>query len=259
MGNPVFSDKAYSRIYYDNDFNKTVNINKPVVVKYTTIGGAVKKTIFLLLILTAVCVLSYRFFENNINLISKTALYIFIISVSIISGIIGLVITYNPKKAQNLAVIYTIFEGLSVGLISFAYEQKFSGIIFQAFTATIIILFIALILYYKGIVKVTKKFKSVVIIAGFSLLILYLIVFLIRILGGDVSWFYSSGPTGLLISGIAVIIASAYLFLDFDFIAKCSINRAPKYMEWYIGFGLMLSLIWLYLELLRMLAKRKSK
>lgn len=246
MSNPVFSDKAFSRA----DLS---------VENYMTVQGSVIKTGIFLLVLILSSTLSYSYLSKNTFILNNSKTLTIMLVSAVFALILGLIITFKPKTASTLGFIYTIIEGCLIGIISFFYEAEFQGIVFEAVACTVLVLFTALLLYYKRIVKVTEKFKSIAIIAGSSLALLYIIVFLLNIFNIETPWFYDSSPLSIGISTVAVIIASVYLFLDFDFIEMGSERRLDKYMEWYAAFGLMVTIIWLYLEILKLLAKLKRK
>jgi uncharacterized YccA/Bax inhibitor family protein len=145
-----------------------------------------------------------------------------------------------------------------LGVISKVFESQWSGIVFQAILATIAVFFATLALYVFGVVKVTRKFQMIVIGATAGVFVLYLGSFLLSLFGADISFLNSPSPLGIGISVVICVIASLNLFLDYEFIRQASIHGAPKYMEWYGAFGLMVTLVWLYLEILRLLAKLRG-
>lgn len=246
MSNPVFSENAIKRA-------------GAVSTNHMTIQGSVIKTGIFLIVLMVSATYSYKYLSNNTYFFNDSKLLTFMLIGAIFALILGIIITFVPKTASTLGFIYTIIEGCLIGIISFTYEAEFQGIVFEAVACTVLVLFTALLLYYKRIVKVTEKFKSIAIIAGTSLLLLYIIVLILNFFNIDTPWFYDSSPLSIGISTIAVIIASIYLFLDFDFIEEGSRMELDKYMEWYAAFGLMVTIIWLYLEILRLLAKIKKR
>lgn len=246
MSNPVLSDKAFSRADSSAE-------------NYMTVQGSVIKTGIFLLVLIISATFSYSYLSNNALVLNNSKTLTIMLVSAVFALILGLIITFKPKTASTLGFIYTIIEGCLIGIISFIYEAEFQGIVFEAVACTVLVLFTALLLYYKRIVKVTEKFRSIVIIAGSSLALLYIIVFVLNIFNIETPWFYDSSPLSIGISTVAVIIASVYLFLDFDFIEMGSEHRLDKYMEWYAAFGLMVTIIWLYLEILKLLAKLKRK
>ena len=171
---------------------------------------------------------------------------------------LAMVCIFKPKASPFLAPLYALAEGVFLGVISKAFESQWDGIVFQAILATIAVFFATLALYVFGVVKVTRKFQMMVIGATAGVFVLYFGTFLLSLFGADISFWNSPSPLGIAISVIICVIASLNLFLDYEFISQASKAGAPKYMEWYGAFGLMVTLVWLYLEVLRLLAKLRS-
>lgn len=167
---------------------------------------------------------------------------------------LALVIIFRPKLAPVLAPLYAIAQGVFLGGISKAFESQWDGIVFQAVLATIGVFFATLALYVFGVVKVTKRFQAVVIGATLGIFAMYLLGFLLSLLGVDMVFWNDPTPIGILISVGICVVAALNLFLDYEFIRQASISGAPKHMEWYGAFGIMVTLIWLYLEVLRLLS-----
>jgi uncharacterized YccA/Bax inhibitor family protein len=176
----------------------------------------------------------------------------------IVGTILAFVCIFKPKASPLLAPLYALAEGVFLGAISKAFETQWNGIVFQAVLATIAVFFATLALYVFGVVKVTRKFQMVVIGATAGVFVLYFATFLLSLFGADISFWNEPNALGIAISVVICVIASLNLFLDYEFIRQASINGAPKYMEWYGAFGLMVTLVWLYLEILRLLAKLRS-
>ena len=144
-----------------------------------------------------------------------------------------------------------------LGAISKAFEVQWDGIVFQAVLATVAVFFATLALYVFGVVKVTRKFQMVVIGATFGIFLLYVFSALLSLFGVDMAFWNQPSALGILISVVICVVASLNLFLDYEFIRQASIGGAPKYMEWYGAFALMVTLVWLYMELLRLLSKAR--
>jgi uncharacterized YccA/Bax inhibitor family protein len=166
---------------------------------------------------------------------------------------LALMTVFNPKNAAITAPIYAAFEGFFVGSISALYNTFFHGIVVQAIGLTLAILFVMLILYRSGIIKATPKFRRGVFIATGGIALFYLMNWIFSMFGGGVN-FFNLGWMGIGIQLVIVVIASLNLVLDFDTIEAGVQSGQPKYVEWYAGFGIMVTLIWLYLEILRLLA-----
>lgn len=178
---------------------------------------------------------------------------------AIIGFIIAIVTIFVKKISPYTTPIYVILEGVVLGVISRLMEQVFTGIVLQAVLLTFGILFCLLLLYKSKLINVTENFRLGVFAATGGIALIYLISFIAGLFGSTIPYIHESGPIGIGFSVFVVIIASLNLVLDFDFIEKGAENNAPKYMEWYATFGLMVTLIWLYLEILRLLAKARSR
>jgi uncharacterized YccA/Bax inhibitor family protein len=174
--------------------------------------------------------------------------------------IVALVTIFKQSWAPLTAPIYALLEGLALGGISAFFEKSYPGVAIQAVGLTFGTLFVMLLAYKSGIVRATERFKLGVIAATGGIAILYLVE---MVLGGffhiQVPAINGSGPWGIAFSLFVVIIAALNLVLDFDLIETGVKMGAPKYMEWYGAFGLMVTLIWLYLEMLRLLAKMRRR
>ena len=167
---------------------------------------------------------------------------------------IALVCAFKPKASPFLAPLYAVLEGVFLGAISKAFESQWDGIVFQAILATIGVFFATLALYVFDIVKVTKKFQMVVIGATCGIFLLYVFGALLSLFGVDVMFWNEPSALGIAVSVVIACVAALNLFLDYEFIRRASTEGAPKYMEWYGAFGIMVTLVWLYLEMLRLLA-----
>jgi len=188
-----------------------------------------------------------------------------LLSLTIVGGIGGLItafVTIFNKKASPITVpIYAVLEGFLLGGISFLYGQQFDGIVFNAIVLTLTILFSLLFAYRSGIIKATNNFKLGIFAATGGIFLFYVVAVIGSFFGLSFSILdpTNSSMTSILFSLFIVVIASLNLVLDFDFIEQASENGAPKYMEWYGAFGLLVTLVWLYLEILRLLAKINSR
>ena len=167
---------------------------------------------------------------------------------------------FKPTLAKFLAPVYALAEGVFVGAISAAYNAQWDGIVVQAVGATLGVFFVMLFLYRARIVKVTDKFRSVVIGATLGLAAFYLLALVLSLFGMNISFLSASNNSwfGIGFSVLAAGLASLNLLLDFDLIERGVRGAAPKYMEWFAGLGLLVTLVWLYLELLRLLARLRN-
>lgn len=169
--------------------------------------------------------------------------------------IVAMVTVFSPKSSPYTAPVYAILEGMFLGAISAVINAKYPGIAFQAVLLTIGTLFTMLFLYRSGTIRATPKFRRGVMMATGAVFFAYMISWILSMFGMSVGFMHSSGPLGIIISLVIIVIAALNLIMDFDFIEKGSQMGAPKYMEWYGAFGLMVTLIWLYIEFLRLLSR----
>lgn len=174
----------------------------------------------------------------------------------LIVGLIFAVITcFKPAWSPMTAPVYAVAEGLFLGGLSKLVDLQHPGIAFQAVCLTFGTLFTLLVAYRTGLIRATEKFKAGVMAATGGIFLLYLVSFVLSFFGTSIPLIHSAGPVGIGFSVFVVIIAALNLVLDFDFIEQGAARGAPKYMEWYGAFGLLVTLVWLYIEILRLLSK----
>ncbi|WP_077623624.1 Bax inhibitor-1/YccA family protein [Sediminibacillus massiliensis] len=215
-----------------------------------TMGGTIGKTavLFLFLLGTSIYTWSQYIQGNDIGMMML---------IGIVGSLIFALITiFVPKAAPVTAPIYAALEGFMIGGISSFAEARFPGIVIQAAMLTLAVMGALLFLYTSRTIRVTKKFRVMVLSATLGILLVYVINFVLRIFfQTEVPYLHSSGPIGIGISLFIVAIAALNLVLDFDFIERGVRRGAPKHTEWVGAFGLMVTLVWLYIEILRLLQK----
>lgn len=172
---------------------------------------------------------------------------------------LALIISFVPKSAPLLAPLYAVTNGVIVGVISMLFEASFQGIVLTAVLLTCGILFALLAAYSTGIIKATENFKLGIFAATAGIAIFYLATWVLSMFGIQIPGLFGNGWVGIAFSGFVVVIAALNLVLDFDFIEHGCAAGAPKHMEWYAAFGLLVTLVWLYLEILRLLSKLRSR
>jgi uncharacterized YccA/Bax inhibitor family protein len=221
-----------------------------------TLTGTVNKTGILLICVIATAAWSWsRFFHAPT---SDTVLPF--VAVGLIGGFIFALVTIFKKAWSPVtAPIYALLEGLALGGLSAMFELRYPGIALQAVGLTFGTLLVLLIAYHSGLIRVTEKFKLGVVAATGGIAVFYLVQFVLGFFGVHFAAINGSGLLGIGFSVVVVIIASLNLILDFDFIEGGVAAGAPKYMEWYGAFGLIVTLVWLYLEILRLLAKLRGR
>ena len=236
-GNPALSSETFN------------NLNAIQSENVMTINGTVNKTAFSLLLLLAG---SFTF----------SADYSWLILPGFIGGFVIAIITVFKKQWAPITVpIYAVFKGLALGSLSYMYNAQFEGIVSQAILLTLSILFSLLFAYKSKIIAPTENFKLGIFAATGGILLVYVVSFVMSFFGTGLPILdpTNSSLFSIGFSLFVVVIASLNLVLDFDFIEEGSEKGAPKYMEWYGAFGLLVTLIWLYLEILRLLSKLRSR
>ena len=235
-GNPVLSKSTFS--------------NTSSISEKMTINGTVNKTAISLLLLVGTGYLTFTTINPGL-----------IIGCGIGGFIVAIITVFKKEWAPITVPVYAILEGGLLGGVSFMYNSLYDGIVTNAIFLTVGILLSLLTAYRSGYIKATENFKLGVFAATGGIAIVYLINFIMSFFGSSmgVMQIDNASPMSIGFSAIVVIIAALNLVLDFDFIEEGAEKGAPKYMEWYGAFGLLVTLIWLYLEILRLLAKLNSR
>ena len=233
-----------------NTFKNPVKNSSLFIDKTMTIKGTVDKTALSLVLLIISAYYTFSAGMESLILIGS------------VGGLILALVTIFKKEWSPFTVpLYAILEGLALGSISYIYNTQYDGIVLQAISITVLVLFSLLFAYRTKLIKPTENFKLGLFAATGGIFLLYLISFIMSFFGSGIS-LLSPNNSSMLSIGLSfgiVIIAALNLVIDFDFIEEGSEKGAPKYMEWYGAFGLLVTLIWLYLELLRLLAKMKNR
>ena len=221
-----------------------------------TLSGTVNKTAILLLCAVATAGWTWHLFVASHDVSAVSGLMM----LGLIGGMVLAFATIFKKEwAPVCAPLYALLEGLALGGISAIFEMRYPGIAFEAVGLSFATLFVMLFLYKAHVIRVTKKFMIGVIAATGGIMLFYIVEMLLGFFG--IHMFASlngSGPIGIGFSLLIVGVAALNLVLDFDFIEQGVTYGAPKYMEWYGAFGIMVTLVWLYLEMLRLLSKINS-
>ncbi len=241
--------------------NPALNVNsfridQAVSGEAMTLTGTVNKTGILLLCVVATAIWSWnRFFQAPA---ADTVMPL--VAIGGIGGfILAMVTVFKKEWSPITAPIYSLLEGLALGGISAMFELRYPGIAMQAVGLTFATLFVLLMAYRSGVIRVTEKFKLGVVAATGGIFVFYLVQFVLGFFGFRFAAINGSGLLGIGFSVVVVIVAALNLVLDFDFIESGVNAGAPKYMEWYGAFGLIVTLVWLYLEILRLLSKLNNR
>lgn len=246
---PALNDKAF-----ENARNMSVATDSIMTVR-----GTIHKTLLLLLLAVLGASYSWQIFNGAASPDLGAAAAMPYMIGGLIGGLIfSLIAIFSPRNSRWAAPLYAVFEGLCLGAISAMYNFATQGIVIQAVGLTFAVLFLMLILYRTGVIKVTQKLRSGIIIATGGIALFYIVTLVVNIFT-PVTFLFDATPLSIGISLFIVGIAALNFLLDFDFIDRGAQMGAPKYMEWYGAFGLMLTLVWLYLEMLRLLSKFAKK
>lgn len=244
-GNPALSDATFSRLGSVARTEERMSIQ-----------GTTNKAMLLLLCVCVTATWTWSSFSRAGNPQAVMGL----VTLGAIAGfIMALVTVFKPVWAGVTAPLYALLEGLVIGGISAIAEAQYPGIVMQAVGLTFGTCLALLLAYKSGMIRASESFKKGIVAATGGIFLFYLITFILSLFGMRITLFYGSGPVGIVFSLIVVTIAALNLVLDFDFIEQGALQGAPKYMEWYGAFGLMVTLIWLYLEILRLLMKLRSR
>lgn len=244
MNNPTLTPAAFDRA-------------GPAIGSSTmTINGTLAKTGILLMLVLA----SGSWSWNQVA--SDTAPSWFGVAITFgafVPLIAALVISFVPKTAPWLSPVYAVTKGVILGIISAMYNAQFHGIVLTSILLTCGVLLGMLALYSTGMIRATAKFRAILFAATAGIAIFYLISFVLSLFGIHIPGLFGNGMIGIGFSLVVVVIAALNLIIDFDFIEHGAAGGAPKFMEWYGAFGLLVTLVWLYLEILRLLSKLRSR
>ena len=236
--NPAFGEKALRRGF-------SVDAAESGTM---TVDGTVNKTGVLLVLLVMSSALSWQ--------VANSPLGHFLAIAGVISSLgVFFAMLYRPQASAYLAPAYAILEGFAIGAISCWYSTAQPGIVSNAIALTFGALAGMLLLYRFGFVRATERFKAGMAIALVSILFVYLADLVMGMFGTRVPFLHESSPLGIGISGVICVVAALSFVIDFDRIERLAAGRAPKHMEWYAAFSLIVTIVWLYLELLRLLSK----
>lgn len=224
-----------------------------------TIQGTVNKAALLLLLVIASASYTWKMFFEAIDGYGASVVMPWMIGGAIGGFIVALITVFNKKWVRITVPLYAVLEGLFLGGLSAIFEAQYPGLVIQAIALTFGVLFALLFAYKSGLIPVTQNFKLGIVAATGGIAVVYFLSFILGMFGINIGFIHSNGLIGIGFSLFVVVIAALNLVLDFDFIEKGAESGAPKFMEWYGAFGLLVTLVWLYIEILRLLAKLASR
>jgi uncharacterized YccA/Bax inhibitor family protein len=244
-GNPALSSTTFSGMGRVARTEETMSIQ-----------GTTNKSLLLLLLVCLTAGWTWSIFFKS----GDAAAVMPLVAVGAIGGfIVALVTIFKTTWSGITAPIYALLEGLVIGGVSSIAEAQFPGIVIQAVGLTFGTCLALLLAYKSRLIRATEGFKKGIFAATGGIALFYLISIVLGLFGVQIPLVFGAGPVGIIFSLVVVVIAALNLVLDFDFIEQGSLQGAPKYMEWYGAFALMVTLIWLYLEILRLLMKLRSR
>lgn len=238
--NPVFRNDPFTKA--------------PATGASMTVSGAVWKTFFLLMLAVVTASATWVVYASGQTLAIPAA-----VGAGFLGFLLAIVISFKPAWAAGLAPVYALVEGVFLGGVTAFMNQKYPGIALAAGGGTVATLAAMLFAYQSGMIRATDNFKRGVIAATMGIALFYVIAMALQWFGVKIPGVFGSGLFGIAFSIFVVALAALNLVLDFDQIEQGARGGAPKYMEWYAAFGLMVTLVWLYIEILRLLAKLSDR
>jgi uncharacterized YccA/Bax inhibitor family protein len=240
-GNPVLSNSTFTDV-------SQRGYSRPM-----TLTGVINRSILLLLLVAGTAAGVWTYSNSH-----PSAIYPMVMVGTLGGFVVAMVTTFKRDWAPFTAPVYAVLQGVFIGGISLVMEQRFPGLVLQAVLLTFGVMFALLAAYQSRIIRPSETFKSVIVGATFGIVVVYLISMVLQLFfHTGIPLIHDSGPVGIIFSLVVVGIAALNLVLDFDFIENGVASGAPKWMEWYAAFGLTVTLVWLYIEVLRLLAKMR--
>ena len=240
-GNPVLSNSTFTDV-------SQRGYSRPM-----TLSGVINRSILLLLLVAGTSAGVWAYCNSH-----PTAIYPMVMVGTLGGFAVAIVTSFKKDWAPVTSPVYAVLEGLFIGGISLVMEQRFPGLVLQAVLLTFGVMFALLGAYQSRIIRPSQTFKSVIVGATFGIVVVYLVSMAVQLFfHTEIPLINGSGPMGIAFSLVVVGIAALNLVLDFDFIETGVESGAPKWMEWYAAFGLIVTLVWLYIEILRLLSKMR--
>ena len=239
--NPAFNPKTLARLRAEGALETT---------SHMSLNGTINKVGILVTLTVASSLWGWSMADSEIGpTLAMGSIFL--------NLILAFVIIYNKSKAPVLAPVYAVVEGLALGFIANMADRSSQGVALQAFIGTFGILFAMVGAYRLGLLRATETFRRVMSLAMMGIMLTYFVDIALMFFGMRVPMVHEGTPFGIIFSLVVIGVASLNFILDFDMIERAVKERAPKWMEWYAGFAVLLTIIWLYLEILRLLNKRR--
>ena len=240
--NPILRDSVLQRSY-------------AITERPMTIGGTMNKLLLLSsILLVAAAAVYYQFSLEHFDYVS-----ILCTAGCIISLVLILIMAFKPTTTPYLSPIYAFAQGAVISGMSCFLEMQFQGIVIQAATMTMLVVFSMALLYKFGLIRATEKFKAIIGAATLAIFVFYIISFILMLCNVNIPYFTSNSTLSIVVNVAIAVIAALNLIIDFDFIERGVRTPMPAVMEWYGAFGLLVTIIWLYVEILRILSRVRSR
>jgi uncharacterized YccA/Bax inhibitor family protein len=261
--NPALNDKAFERALETEAGWAAAQAGTPVATTgraeatdTMTVNGTVWATAALLVLVIGGGVYGWNAVDITADTVSFPG---WLFPVALVAFGVAMVTCFKPQMARFTAPVYALLQGAFLGALSGVYDAAYSGIVLQAVSLTIAVFAVMLFLFATRIIKVTDRLRMGIIAATGAILLVYLVNMVLSLFDASVPFLHDSSALGILISLVIVGVAAFNLLLDFDFVERGVAAGAPRNMEWYAAFGLTVTIIWLYLELLRLLGKLQGR
>ncbi len=240
--NPILNDNVLENTYALTD--------KPM-----TVAGTMNKLLVLALIMiVGAAAVFYQFSLSHFDFVNMI-----MIAGVVVGFVTALIICFKNSLTPYLAPVYAFSQGAVLSGISCFFEKSFPGIVIQAISMTFIVVFSMALIYRLGLIKATEKFKSIILVATLAVFIFYLISFVLSFFSVNIGYFTQNNTVTIAINVVIAIIAALNLIIDFDFIDKGVQTPLPSLYEWYGAFGLLVTILWLYIEILRLLSRLRDR
>ena len=248
MSNPILSEKSF-----ENARQATSGVYSGEVM---TMKGTINKSI--LLFITLLVPAAWIWWKMGGDPTAAEGIKGWLIGSAILGFVLSLVIIFKKSWSPVVAPLYAAVEGVFLGLVSMFFEYMYPGIVMEAVGVTLLVFAAMLVAYRTGLLRATPMFTKVIVMATLGVALFYLINMIVTWITGN-NWYAGSSTLSIIVSAVVAGIAAFNLILDFNMIEEGSKSGYPKYMEWFCAFGLMVTIVWLYLEILRLLSKLNSR
>ncbi len=243
MSSPAFNEKIFNKLESNADYADAGAM---------TVSGTINKTGILFLLMLSTSIVSWNIANSDLGMM------LMMIAI-ILNLILGFVIIFKKNLAPTLAPVYALVEGFALGAISARYESVRPGIAMNAMISTFSCLGIMILLYHLKVLQATPRFQKGLAVAMIAIVATYLVNIVMGLFGRPIAMINEGGTIGIVFSLVVVGVATLNFIMDFALIEEGEARKAPKFMEWYSAFAVLLTLIWLYLEILRLLSKLSKK